>query len=256
MSTSTLASTWFRPRLPNPKAKLRLFCFPYAGGTSSIFNNWPRELSAEVEVCPVHLPGRESRFRERSFTRVGPLVETMAQAISTLMDKPFAFFGHSMGAILGFELIHLLQREGRPLPFCFFASGRSAPQKRLKTAQTFHLPESEFIEQLRRLNGTPKEVLEHEELMGLMIPILRADFEICETYSYTPGPKLGCAITALGGAHDRDVPSSHLAGWRDHTDSIFSQYIFPGDHFFLHSAEKQLLHTLGQELARLSPRSN
>jgi medium-chain acyl-[acyl-carrier-protein] hydrolase len=250
MAMLPLAATWFAPQQPNPQASLRMFCFPYAGGTSSIFNGWPRQLPSCVEVCPVHLAGRESRFRERPFTRVVPLVESMAQAILPLLDKPFAFFGHSMGALLGFELIRYLQKEHRPTPFCFFASGRSAPQLQLKVPLHHRLPEPQLIEELRRMNATPKEVLEHAELMRLVIPSIRADFELCETYSYLHQPPLNSAITAFGGGRDRHVKPHHLEGWRQQTSSFFSHYIFPGDHFFLHSSEGQVLDRLGRELSR------
>jgi medium-chain acyl-[acyl-carrier-protein] hydrolase len=231
---------------------MRLFCFPYAGGTSSIFNSWPDQLSSRIEVCPVHLPGRESRFRERPFTRLAPFVESMAQAILPLLDKPFAFFGHSMGALLGFELIRRLQKEHQPTPFRFVASGCSAPQMRRKALVTHQLPEPEFVRELRRLKGTPRELLEHAELMRLMLPVIRADFEICETYAYSPQPPLSCAITAFGGTRDKAVTPPRLAGWRDQTTSLFSHYLFPGDHFFLHTAEKQLLDRLGRELSQFN----
>jgi len=253
MVTSLLAATWFRPRHPNPEAKMRLFGFPYAGGTGSIFNSWPSQLPQFVEVCPVHLPGREPRFRERPFTRLAPLVESLAEGILPLLDKPFAFFGHSMGALIGFELIRFLQKEYQPGPFHFFASGCSAPQMRRRIRPIHHLPEPELVRELRRLDGTPKLVFEHAELMSLMIPIMRADFEISETYSYSSQSLLNCAITAFGGSRDKSVSRWKLAGWRHQTNSHFSRYMFPGDHFFLHTAEKQLLHRVGLELSTNLP---
>lgn len=254
MVTSTLAATWFRPRPPNPQAKVRLLGFPYAGGTASIFNSWPSQLPPFVEVCALHLPGRESRFREQPFTRLEPLVESLAEGILPLCNKPFAFFGHSMGALIGFELIRFLQKQYQTIPFHFFASGCSAPQMIRRDRHIHHLPEPEFLRELRRLNGTPKSVLEHAELMKLMIPIMRADFEICETYAYSPEPPLNCPITAFGGSQDRDVSKRKIAGWRDQTNAHFSQYMFPGDHFFLHTAEKQLLHRIGLDLLTNFPR--
>ncbi len=252
MVTPTLAATWFAPHQPNPQATLRLFCFPYAGGTSSIFNSWPGHLPAWVEVCPVHLTGRESRFREPPFTRLAPLVESMAGAILPLLDRPFAFFGHSMGALIGFELIRYLQKEHQPMPICFFASGRGAPQIRHKTLLHHRLPEPEFVQELRRLKATPREVLDHAELMRLVIPAVRADFEICETYSYSPQPALNCAITAFGGGRDKHVGIRQLAGWRHQTTSLFSQHVFPGDHFFLHSAKKHVLDMLSRQLCQFN----
>lgn len=236
-----------KPR-PTPGASLRLFCLPYAGGGSQIFRMWPNKLPASVEVCLVELPGRGIRLREPLFERLPPLVEAIAKNLEGHLDRPFAFFGHSMGALLSFEVARYFRRHNIQRPVHLFVSGRGAPQTPSDEPPMHNLPEPEFISELRRLNGTPVEVLEHEELMELMLPILRADFTVCETYLYEPESPLNCPITAFGGLEDESVGADRLNAWREQTTSTFSAHTFPGDHFFLHTAQQLLLQTLSQGL--------
>ena len=225
-----------------------MFCFPYAGGAASIYYGWGKKLSSDIEVCPVQLPGRGHRLGETPFKRVEPLVEAAADALSPYLEGSFAFFGHSMGALISFELARLLRREHRPLPVHLFLSGRSAPNKTKRGSSTYNLPEAEFIEELRRLKGTPQEVLDHPELMAMLGPILRADFEICETYEYVPEPPLECPITAFGGVLDQHVTRERIEGWREHTSSSFDLRMFPGDHFFIHQSAPMMLQMIAQVL--------
>lgn len=199
-------------------------------------------------MCPVQLPGRGSRLSEPLFKRIEPLVEAAAEALLPYMEGPFAFFGHSMGAIISFELAHLLRREHKPQPSHLFLSGRPAPHLIKEEPPTHDLPEPEFIEELRRLKGTPREVLEHPELMSMISPILRADFEICQTYEHLPSPPLECPITVFGGLQDQDVSREQLEGWRDYTSASFAVRMFPGDHFFLQSSAPVMLRMIAQEL--------
>lgn len=244
-------NAWIGCPKPNPLAQMRLFCFPYAGGTATIYRAWPDLLLGSVEVCVIHLPGRAGRLQEQPFTRLLSLVEDLAPYIRPFLDKPFAFFGHSMGALISFELARVLRRERAPAPAQLFLSGRSAAHLPDVDPRTFDLPEQEFIEELRRLNGTPKEALEHPELMLLMIPLLRADFSVCQTYEYEKGPPLDTPITIFGGLQDYEVPREHLEAWREHTSSTFKLRMLPGDHFFLNSQQPLLLKTLSQELSAL-----
>ena len=241
-------SPWFTvPR--SEQTKIRLFCFPYAGGSSLIYRTWPKTLGPSIAVCPAHLPGRERRLTEKPYTSAQTLVETLAEAIIPHLDLPFAFFGHSMGALISFELARYLRRLNLPLPKHMFLSGRAAPQLEREQV-TYNLPAKEFAEELRRLNGTPREVLEHEELMELMMPLLRADFQICETYEYTKEPPLECPITAFGGLSDKDVTGEMIGAWREQTARAFRLLMMPGDHFFLHSAQERMLGIISQELQR------
>lgn len=238
------------PRL-NPSAALRLFCFPYAGGASHIFRAWPQSLPPTVEVCPVNLPGRGNRLLEPPFTNLTLLVQSIAQSLLPHLSKPFAFFGHSMGAIISFELARYLRKEQSPEPVHLFVSGRRAPQALDTEPSTYNLPEAKFLAYLRRLNGTPGEILEHPELMRLMLPLLRADFELVETYSYSKDAPLNCSITALGGLKDDRVKPAQLEAWRKQTSGHFSLQMLPGGHFYLHTAEPLLLEILSSELKQL-----
>jgi medium-chain acyl-[acyl-carrier-protein] hydrolase len=245
---------WLANLEPNPQAKLRLFCFPYAGGAAGIYRNWAVNLPSAVEVCPIHLPGRGKRMREPAFTQVQALVKEIAPALRPYADKPFAFFGHSMGGLISFELARQLRRERAPGPAHLFISGRRAPQIPNLDAPTFDLPEADFLATLRDLKGTPPDALEHPELMQLMMPLLRADFELCETYAYAPEPPLDCPITAYGGLQDGGVTRMYLEAWSQQTTAAFTLRMIPGDHFYLNTAQPLLLRTLSQELTQLANR--
>lgn len=237
------------PRL-NPAAALRLFCFPYAGGGALTYRHWSKNLPAQVEVCAVQLPGRGSRLREPPFTRMEPLVKAVLHELRSYLDKPFAFFGHSMGAVISFELARLLRREHATLPVHLFVSGRCAPQLSKPKLPTYGLPNAEFIEELLRLKGTPPEVLNHPDLMQVVLPLLRADFELIETYTYTHEPPLSIPVTAFGGLADLDISRENLGGWRAQTTAAFSLRMLSGDHFFLTSNEELLLSELAKEIYR------
>lgn len=201
-----------------------------------------------LEVCPVELPGRGKRITSAPFTRLQLLVQAIAIALLPYLDKPFAFFGHSMGGLVTFELARLLRKNYGISPVHLFVSGYRAPQVPDPDPPIHALPEPEFLEKLRRLNGTPKAVLENAELMQLLLPALRADFAVIETYAYTPESPLDCPITAFGGLQDREVPYDALKVWQEQTNAAFSLHMLPGDHFFLQSAEPLLLQLLSQEL--------
>ncbi|HVF55939.1 MAG TPA: alpha/beta fold hydrolase [Pyrinomonadaceae bacterium] len=257
MSSQTTSSRidntpWLACPKPNPRAGLRLFCFPYAGGTATIFHQWQSDLPPSVEVCPVQLPGRGKRMQEKPFTDLFSLVEATATALRPFLDKPFAFFGHSMGGLISFELARHLRRERAPAPTRLFISGRRAPQVESESAPTHDLPESEFVEEVRKLAGTPAEVLEHPELRHLMLPLLRADFSVCETYRYTAEPPLDCPISVFGGLYDRDVQRKHLEPWGGQTTRPVTVRMLPGDHFFINTQQPLLMRVLGQELHQLA----
>ena len=244
---------WFVQHRPAGQTRLRLFCFPYAGGAAQIYRTWVERLPAGCEVCAAQLPGRGSRLREVPFTSMAEVVDAVAGVIGPYLDKPFALLGHSMGAIIAFELARRLRREGRAMPLQLFASGRRAPQIPSSEEPTYALPDPEFIKELRRLKGTPDEVLEHPELMELLLPLIRADFSVTQTYHYTPEPPLDCPISVFGGTHDRDVSPEQLEPWREQTTSAFSLRLIPGDHFFIHTSRAALLDALSAQLARLLP---
>jgi medium-chain acyl-[acyl-carrier-protein] hydrolase len=166
------------------------------------------------------------------------------------LDKPFALFGHSMGASLAFELANHVQRSHGIEPAHLFVSARRAPRVPDDSPITYNLPEDDFIAHLRELNGTPREVLEHSELMQLMIPLLRADFQLVQTYRYREAPPLSCPITAFAGADDLEISPEQVEPWREHTTTRFELNTLAGDHFFIHSKQQMLLRILTRELYR------
>jgi medium-chain acyl-[acyl-carrier-protein] hydrolase len=251
MGISTLKpNPWLMRLNPNPQARLRLFCLPYSGAGASIFTHWAKVLSPAIEVCAVQLPGRESRLAEPPFTSLEALVAALAPVLQPYCDRPFAFFGHSMGALISFDLARLLRREYGLLPVLLGVSGHRAAQLPDRHPPAHVLPDPELIAELRRLNGTPREVLDHLELLQLILPILRADFAVCETYAYTDDRPLECPIAAFGGLQDNDVGREEIEAWCEQTSSAFSLRMLPGDHFFLNTARPLLLQVLARELAQ------
>jgi medium-chain acyl-[acyl-carrier-protein] hydrolase len=207
-------------------------------------------LPADVEVCPVQLPGRGTRLTEPPFTQLSRLVQALAEALFPLLDKPFAFFGHSLGALVSFELARQLRRQHGVgvQPVHLFVSADRAPQIPYRDLPIHSLPEGQFLVELRRLKGTPREALEDEELMQSMLPVLRADFAVYETYVFSTEPPLNCPISTYGGLQDHKVSRGDLEAWRDQTSVSFSLRMFPGDHFFLNTTQPVLLRVLSQEL--------
>jgi medium-chain acyl-[acyl-carrier-protein] hydrolase len=242
------ANPWVVCFKPNPRAALRLFCFPYAAGAPTIYRGWPDKLWPKVEVCAIQLPGRGSRLSERPFTDLTSLVQSLAEAIRPFLDKPFAFFGHSLGALVSFELASMLKQADELEPLHLFVSGRCAPHLLEDEPVTYNLPDAELIEALRLLKGTPDALLAHPELMELMLPMIRADFQICQTYTYSPRSPLGCPITVYGGLHDPLATREDLEAWQEYTSGAFSLRMVSGEHFFLHSHETLLVQMLAREL--------
>ncbi|MEM8676654.1 MAG: thioesterase II family protein [Cyanobacteria bacterium P01_G01_bin.67] len=251
MTTIQTSKSWFICPKPNAKAKLRLFCFHYAGGGAASFRNWSDNLPSSVEVHFVELPGRGFRLAETAFTSLNPLVEAIADALYPLLDKPFTFFGHSMGGLLCFELTRLLRKKYSLNPIHLFVSAHRAPQLPDPDPPIYNLPDPEFLDELRDLEGTPEAILENTELMQLLLPTLRADFTVVDTYNYTAEPPLDYPITAFGGLQDQEVNYEELEAWQEQTTAAFSLQMLQGNHFFMHSAQSLLLEYLCQDLNRL-----
>ena len=243
------ASNWVAPAKPRPSASLRLFCLPYAGGDASIFSAWPDGLPASVEVCPILLPGRAARFAEPLVGNMALLVEAILQSLTDWTDRPFALFGHSTGALVAFELARRLEREGR-VPAHLFVSGCGAPHLPPGRLRQIHdLPDGEFLDQLRALGGMPDALLANSELRSLVLPILRADFKLTETYRYAAGVPLRCPVTAFTGRRDRFVGPQSAEAWRGQTRGAFALYTLPSDHLFPISDRQLLLQILSSKLA-------
>jgi surfactin synthase thioesterase subunit len=218
------------------RADFRLLCLPYAGGGAAAFREWHRAAPPGVEVYALELPGRGSRLSETPFRRLGPLVRAVADSVEWALDRPYALFGHSMGGLLAFELTRALRRRGAPPPQHLFVSAAAPPGTRPTQPPLHCAPDHEVKERLRTLGGTPPVLLDNDELMDLVLPTLRADFSVLETYEYADEPPLPVPITAFGGLADRVVPPSALVGWRRESSEGARVRLFPGDHFFVNSA--------------------
>ncbi len=245
-------SPWIYFPKPNPSAALRLFCFPYAGGSALLFRPWPNHILPKVEICAIQLPGRAERLSEPYFTHINELVPPLTEALSPLMNKPFAIFGYSLGAVIGFEFTRRLRRQSAQQPLHLFVAGRRAPQIPATRAPRYELPEDEFISELKRLKGTPDEVLEHTELRELILPMIRADFALDETYDYRDEPPLDVPLSAYGGLEDPDVSQKEIAAWRLQTTAAFELSMVPGGHFFLHTSPTGLFESINRRLMLLS----
>lgn len=241
------ASRWVAYASAPTSPRLRLFCFPHAGSGTAAYRVWASALLPDVQLALVQLPGREARLAEPPFTRMRDLVAAIVPALRPHLDVPYAFFGHSMGAHVGFEVARALSAEGLP-PRHLVVSGNRAPALPFPRPRIHHLPDERVLAEFARLGGTPSEVLASPPLMALLLPILRADLELCETYTFVPGPPLDCPITVLGGARDPDVPVAALEAWRAHARGPFRVRLFDGGHFFLQERKTDVLAALADAL--------
>lgn len=233
---------------------IRLFCFPFAGGGASVFRPWTTDLSSAIEVYPVQLPGREGRWREPPLTQISVLVSALCEALQPLLQPPYALFGHSMGAFVAFELARQLRRERRPGPAILIVSGARAPQIPDPDPPTYSMPAGQLIEELGRLDGIPSELQAHPELVALLLPMLRADLTLCETYTYRHEPPLACHISVYGGQHDDKVTLDQLSPWNVQTAGEFRLRLFPGKHFFfVKEARTVVTQALAEDLMPFSP---
>lgn len=241
-------NSWIVKPKPNASAQLKLICLPFAGGGSNSFRNWVQYLPKQIELVAIEIPGRGQRLAEPLRNRMAQLVPDIAKALQDELDRPFAIFGHSMGTLLGIELTHHLRELNHHEASHLFFSGRGAPQLPSKEKPIHQLPEDAFVTQIRNYNGTPKEVLDHEELMNLMVPILRADFEVCETFIYKERSILSCPISVYGGLQDNAAPREALQAWAKLTNGPFNLRMFPGDHFFILNNTHTLLSSMLKDL--------
>lgn len=228
------------PAAPHPQ--VRLFCLPPAGGGTTLFRDWRQELDASVELILVQLPGRETRLDEPPIRDREALVERLGRLLLPEIERPFALFGHSFGALLAFELARLLRRRGWGKPAHLFFSARRAPHVLRNGSQLAHLPDKRLLAAVqRRYGGIPPEIARQPEWMSMILPALRADIAIDESYRYTDEPPLDCPVTVFGGSGDSTLSRAALEAWRIHATQRFTVREFPGDHFFLRSGQSHQL---------------
>lgn len=228
---------------------IRLLCLPYAGASATIYARWRSRTPDWLEIAPVELPGRGARGDEPPVTDMRTLARRLAVELGPRLHQPYALFGHSLGALLAFELAHALRDAQAPAPLALFAGGSRAPGLRAAAGDVQSLTDAELIERLRSLNGTPRAALESAEIMQCFLPVVRADFLMCDRYEPVTRPALDFPLHVLGGSRD-DIGQDALLAWHAETRSPSSLDMFEGDHFFIHTHEGEVLHSV---LARLMP---
>lgn len=233
---------------------MRLLCLPYSGGSAMVYARWRRLLPSWIDVRPVEWPGRGARMDEPLATDPRALAAQLAGELDTQLNGPYALFGHSLGAVIAFELAHGLLDRGAAAPAILFASGTEAPAVRNGSRWREPMSDEALMQELRNLQGTPDEALSNVELMRSALPVLRADFLMCGAYVYRPRRPLPCPVHVFGGADD-ETGREALEAWRQETSASFALDILPGHHFFIHTQQAQLIERIGAALARQSGRT-
>jgi medium-chain acyl-[acyl-carrier-protein] hydrolase len=247
--TSVISGHWTSCSKPISQSKIRLFCFPYAGAGSTMFNAWSNWLMPDIELYLINLPGRDTRVRETLYRQLKPLIAPLTQGLLPYLDKPFVFFGHSMGSLISFEVARELRRRGEAQPSHLFVSGRQPPHVPDTHPNLHGLSETEFLKATQQFYGAlPEIILQDPELVTLFLSIMRADITMIETYEYEQETPLDCPITVYGGTHDPSIDQQSLAAWKDQTMAGFTLKMVPGEHFFIQTARSALLDELNAEL--------
>lgn len=241
-------NAWFRTFAPRPSAELRLICFPHAGGAASAYRGWAALLPSSIEVTAVQYPGRQDRIMTDPAPDMDTLVREIADEIRPLLDRPVAFFGHSMGGTVAYEVARALPAELRPALVHLFASARKAPDDCEPLAAEFRGDEG-ILRYVTGLGGTAGKVIAHDELRDLALLVLRADFHLIDTYTHRPGAPLLCPVTAIAGSHDTACTPADAAAWARYTTGGFRLRELPGGHFYLESAPERLTALLADTLA-------
>lgn len=254
MSTATLSTLhqtkWIQCLRPNPTARLRLFCFPFAGGSAAAYYSWPAILPNDIEVCAVQLPGRGSRITEEPYRDLKSLVPILVENLLPWLDAPIACFGHSMGALIAFEFTRYLLHQNQIRAEHLLVSGCGSPRVPRSSPELHQLSDARFVEQVsERYDGIPSEILSQHELLQLVVPTLRADFTLVEMCRYQKQDLLTCPISVFGGLADPATTISDLEAWQSETRNNSTLHMLPGGHFFLRSAQTELLQMVSDMLA-------
>jgi pyochelin biosynthetic protein PchC len=229
---TTTARDWLRCYRPRPVARVRLLCFPYATGNATFYRPWAAELPDDIELVAVQYPGRLDRINEPCIADMDTMADTIARVLAPILDRPIALFGHSMGGAIGFEVAHRIRDRHGVNPVRFFVSGRPPPE--YHCTGTKHRESDDVLwGEMARLGGTSDDVLAHPDLRAALMPTLRGDYQLIETYRPVATDPLATPITALVGDADPEVSVAQAMAWCRHTSAEFSLEVFPGNHFYL-----------------------
>jgi medium-chain acyl-[acyl-carrier-protein] hydrolase len=251
--TTNQFNTWITCPKPQNKAKLRLFCLPFAGGGASLYRPWTTALAPDIEVCPIQLPARENRYSEKPITDAYQLAETIATQIIPFTDRPYAIFGHSMGALLAYEVARVLEIQKIRPPEVLFLSAHRAPHMPRKRDLLHSLPDAQFIQSLKQYGGFPEEILNNQEFIDFVLPTMRSDMTLCDLYAFkNEDSQLHTPIEIFAGAGDPEAGPDEMKAWADYSQSGSNLKVFEGGHFFLRSHAKEVLDHISRSINSLS----
>ncbi|NEO76845.1 MAG: alpha/beta fold hydrolase [Moorea sp. SIO4G3] len=240
---------WIAYHQPKPNARLRLFCFHPWGSSASMFQGWSDQLLTDIEVLPIQLPGRQRRLQEKPFTEFVPLIQVLGEIISPYLDRPFAFFGHSMGALIAFELAHVLEQEYNLKPLHLFLSAALPPSDTSLSKEFESFSQEQRLNYLMNISEIPKDIYDDPSLLQELMNVFKADLKLLQSYTYVEKPPLSCPISSFGGINDSLTSEKQLSEWSKYTSSTFEVQMFPGKHMFLKDSQKLLLDTIYQMLS-------
>jgi medium-chain acyl-[acyl-carrier-protein] hydrolase len=241
---------WLIQKVDPLDSGVRLFCFPHAGASAAVYRAWPKALMPAIQVYPVEIPGRATRAHEPCLRDLDMLVAAAHGGLQKYFDRPFALFGHSMGALIAYELARSLSESQIRYLVGLIVSGRRAPHIANTPSALYNLNGDEAITTLRKLGGTPQAILEDQSALETLLPIIRADFEMVRRYKYRSGAKLCCSIVTMNGAEDHQVSKYDIEEWQACTNGQIRSYTLPGNHFFLESQATAALELLRTELGK------
>jgi medium-chain acyl-[acyl-carrier-protein] hydrolase len=233
-----------------PDARVRLFCFTFAGSSAQIFYTWNEHVPEWLEISGFELPGHGARLAEKPIDTQDAAAVAIADTLEPFLDRPYALFGHCLGAALAYEAIRVLRERGKPQPVRLFSSGARGPHLGIPIADVESMGDDEFIEHMHKSYAAPIHFLNHPEMRPLFLPMVRADARMTQNYRYVAGPRVSCPVTAIAGETDPDVFPEHLEGWRQHTTAEVTTRIYPGNHFFFLESAPRVLADFTEDLDR------
>lgn len=230
-------------------SKIKLFCLPYAGGSATVYNKWRTYLNPNIQLVPIEMAGRGARFKESFYQSITEAVNDLYTNIDFKANHdPYAFFGHSMGSILVYELCRKIAADNRKGPAHIFVSGMYPPHIKKERKILHQLPLAEFKAEIIKIGGTPREVFENQELMDFFLPILKADYKIFENYQYLPNDtKFDCGIMVFNGLSDQTT-SAEMLEWGKYTSGFSKLYQYEGGHFFIHNHTAMIVDVINNTL--------
>lgn len=223
------------------RIRLRLFCFPFAGSSASVFRPWIDQLPEGIEVLGIQLPGRENRLSEPCIRNMEEIVERLEVSIRQYCEPPFVFFGHSLGSLIAYQLLHRIEEISGLTADLFFASGSPAPHSCPTSNVPLRFSQAQILSDLERISGPHTNLLKNPELFSMFLPMLQADFEVYANFRYQDLGVLSCPIIAIRGADDGYVSLESQLGWERHTDCSFKFHVIPGKHLFMVDSAKTFL---------------